>query len=386
MEPSRIERALREGPPNEPTYQARPLVLDASSSPPRDLRGVLGRMATVGATAAVVALAGVMALVVLVPGFRPAGEGFPPLCSPQRLDFRVVRVTDLMGGRRIDTELENVGGEDCAVSRAMHVRINDRPHSRVPADSEVSAQSEGREHLVPGMVRVPSGSVVRGVIEWTNLCRPVDAADLSVVAYLSEHPRPIGTRIETAYDRDGRAGVPACLRPESIALVTPHTITDASETGDRGPLSLTTMAMGGDNALTIGRLRISDECVFLETGNDRSTLLVWWSDQASWDPEGRRIVFRGRVGEVIELRDGQQVGLGGSGRDLSVEGMSPGEWDGLSWDQWLTSIDWTAAPDPTCRADSVWFVGEVIVDPSPSSLPPTVDPSLVAVPTQGPEP
>jgi len=35
------------------------------------------------------------------------------------------------------------------------------------------------------------------------------------------------------------------------------------------------MAMGGDNALTIGTIRISDECVVLETAGDRSTLVVW---------------------------------------------------------------------------------------------------------------
>ncbi|MBA3307445.1 MAG: hypothetical protein H0T04_02030 [Chloroflexi bacterium] len=192
-------------------------------------------MATVGATAAVVALAGVITFVVLLPGFSPANDGFPALCSPERLDFRVVRVTDLAGGRRIDTELENLSEEDCAIPRAMHVRIHDRPHRRVPADSDFTAQNVGREHLVPGIVRVPSGSVARGVIDWTNPCRPVDAADLSVLAYLSEHPRPIGTRVETAYDRDGRAGVPACIRPESIALVTSLTITEASGTDDRVP-------------------------------------------------------------------------------------------------------------------------------------------------------
>ena len=362
MEPSRIERALRNGPVDEPVYRAVPLTLDAPSGPRRGSRRLAGSVAAVVGTGAVVVLASVMAFVVLSPGFGPAGDAFPSLCSPEHLDFRVVRVTDVMGTRRIDTELENLSEEDCAVPRAMHVRIHDRPHQRVPADSELTAQSEGREHLAPGMVRLPSGSMAPGVIEWTNLCRPVEAADLSVLAYLSEQPRPIGTRIETAYDPDGRAGAPACLRPESIALVTPLTITEASETEEWGPLAVTTSPGNGDMALTTGAIRISDECVVLETADDGSTLLVWSSDQASWDPEERRILFRARDGGVVELQDGQQVGLGGSGRGLSAEVLSPGEWDGLSWDEWLPTIDWTAAPDPTCRADFVWSVGEVIVD------------------------
>ncbi len=362
MEPSRIEQCLRDRPSDEPAYRARPLALDVPSGPRRGSRRLAGSVAALVATGAVVVLAGVMALVVLSPGFGPAGHAFPSLCSPERLDFRVVQVTDVLGTRRIDTELENLSEKDCAVPRTMHVRIHDRLHGRVPADSEFVAQSEGLEHLAPGMVRLPSGSMAPGVIEWTNLCRPVEAADLSVLAYLSEHPRPIGTRVETAYDPDGRAGAPACLRPESIALVTPLTITEAWETEKWGPLAVTTAPGNGDMALTTGSLRISDECVVLETLDDRPTLLVWSSAQASWDPQERRILFRTRDGGVVELRDGQQVGLGGSGRGLSAEVLSPGEWDGLLWDEWLPTIDWAAAPDPTCRADFVWSVGEVIVD------------------------
>ncbi len=105
-------------------------------------------------------------------------------------------------------------------------------------------------------------------------------------------------------------------------------------------------------ALMTGAIRISDECVVLESADDRSTLLVWSSDQASWEPRAGRILFRTRDGGVVELRDGQQIGLGGSGRGLSAEVLSPGEWDGLSWDEWLPTVDWAAAPDPTCAPTS----------------------------------
>lgn len=362
MERSHIERVLRSRPPDEPVYRPHPLALDAPAGARAGVRGIARSMAVGVAAVAIVALVGATAFVALTPVFRPGGDPLPALCSPDRLDFRVVRVTEVAGTRRIDTELENRGETDCAVPRAMHVRILDRPTGIGRADSESTAQNEGREHLVPGLVRLPSGSVARGVIEWTNLCTAVDTADLSVLAFLSEHPGSPETRVETAYDRDERAGVPACLRPGSIALVSPLTILDSQEVGDLGPLAVTTVAMGGDDALTTGVVRITDECVVLETSDGGSTLLVWSSEQASWDPQERQILFRNRGGEVIVLRDGDEVGFGGSGRALSRDEASPEEWDGLTWDDWLPTIDWVAAPDPTCRAGSAWSVGEVIVD------------------------
>ncbi len=386
MDRSRIERALRNGSADEPLYRAQPLALDAPTETRRGVRGIARGLAVGVASLAIVALVGAVTFGVLSPAFGPAADGFPHLCVPERLDFRVVRVTEVTGTRRIDTELENLGEEDCALPRSMHLRILDRPNSRGRADSENTAAMEGREHLEPGIVRLPSGSVARGVIEWTNLCSSVDTADLSVLAFLSERPGSPGTRVETAYDPDGRAGVPACLRPESIALVSPLTILDASEAGEWGPLTVTTALGNGDQALTTGAIRISDECVVLETMDERPTLLVWSSTQASWDPQGRRILFRTRDGGVVELLDGQQVGLGGSGRGLAADVLSPGEWDGLSWDEWITTVDWAAAPGPTCRADAVWFVGEAVPDPSPSGRQLTLDPSLVALPTQDPEP
>jgi len=235
MEPSRIERALRSGPPDEPPYRPRPLALDAAAGVQSRYRGLAGNVAAAVATLAVVVLASAAAFAVLSPGFGPAGDGTPP------------------------------------------------------------------------------------------------------------------------------------------------------EAGEWGPLAVTTSPGNGDAALMMGAIRISDECVVLETIDDRPTLLVWSSGQASWDPQERRILFRARDGAVVELQDGQQVGLGGSGRDLSTDRLSPEDQDGPSWDEWLTTISWAAEPDPACRAQSVWFVGEVIIDQGPSVVPPTIDPSLVAVPTQDPE-
>lgn len=383
MEPSRIERVLRKRPSNEPDYRAQPLSLVVSSTR-RGGRGLGWSIAASAMTAAAIALAGVVAFVFLTPGFGPADDGLPALCSPERLDFRVVRVvreTDVMGGRRIETELENVGLEDCAVPRAMHVRIHDRPNGRVPADSEFTALREGREHLVPGMVRLPSGSVARGVIEWTSFCRPVKTADLSVLAYLSERPPPTGTRLETAYDVDGLAGVPACTRPESGAVVSPLEITP-TDTDEWGPLAVTTAAINGDMALTSGVLRISDACVVLETPGDGPTLLVWSRDQVSWDAKGRQILVHGADGGVIEFRDGQQVSFGGSGESLDSGESFPVEGRRLSWDEWVAMIDWAAAPDQSCRAGAYWSVGQVIAEPEPV---PTASQGAL-VPSLGPYP
>lgn len=369
MERSRIERALRSRPSDEPVYRAQPVALDTRTGARGGVQGIARGMAVGAAAVAIVALVGATAFLALTPVFGPAGDPLPALCSPDRLDLRVVQVTEITGTRRIDTELENLGETDCAVPRAMHVRVLDRAHDRVPADSELTALNEGREHLVPGLVRLPSGSVARGVIEWTNLCTAADTADLWVQAFLSEDSGSPGVRIETPYDRDGQAGVPACRRPESMALMGPLTITDVAEVDEWGPLAVTSGPRNGDLALATGVIRISDECVVLESAGEGSTLLVWSSEQASWDPQERQVLVRTRAGEVIGFRDGDQVGFGGSGRALSMDESSPEEWDGLTWDDWLPTIDWVAAPDPTCRAGSVWFIGEVVVD---RSSPPVV--------------
>ncbi|MGH2380716.1 MAG: hypothetical protein ACRDG7_05790, partial [Candidatus Limnocylindria bacterium] len=67
------------------------------------------------------------------------------------------------------------------------------------------------------------------------------------------------------------------------------------------------------------------------------------------------------------LRDGDAVSFGGGG-DSAAEG-------GVSGAEWAASVDWIAAPDPSCSMETRWFVSEV-ADPAPPETPtPTPVPS-----------
>lgn len=118
--------------------------------------------------------------------------------------------------------------------------------------------------------------------------------------------------------------------------------------------------MGGDNALTTGTLRIADECVVLEGIDGSTTLPVWSAEQTTWDQGSHNILFKRRDGRVINLTDGQQVGLGGSG--VAFDGEEAGI-EGMSWEEWVDSIDWQAEPHPSCSVDSSWSVGDVLLAP-----------------------
>lgn len=124
-----------------------------------------------------------------------------------------------------------------------------------------------------------------------------------------------------------------------------------------GPLAVSQQSLGGDTALTSGTLQISDACVFLEADGSAS-LLVWPREATKWDASTGTIQFQNRNGEIIDLRDGQSVSLGGS-RTI-FEDQPSGE--ATSWGAWLSSIEWVAEPDPNCSADASWAVGQAVPD------------------------
>jgi hypothetical protein len=119
-------------------------------------------------------------------------------------------------------------------------------------------------------------------------------------------------------------------------------------TDEWGPMAVSRERVGGDFARTEGVLRISDQCVVLESGgrDGTSDILVWWRDQVRWDPDERRILFQKRDGNVIQLRDGQYVSAGGSG------GRN------------VAAFDWAAEPDRNCPPHSYWSVGDMSLGPS----------------------
>lgn len=118
-----------------------------------------------------------------------------------------------------------------------------------------------------------------------------------------------------------------------------------------GPLAVASPYRGAGQALFVGVLRVTEECVFLEQGNER-TLLVWESDRTSWSPETRTISFDAQGGTVT-VSDRDHVRLGGGGSAVDEGGLAP--------DEWVESIDWVASPSQSCLTDARFSVGDVEV-------------------------
>jgi hypothetical protein len=127
---------------------------------------------------------------------------------------------------------------------------------------------------------------------------------------------------------------------------TPTPNVDTSATW--GPLAVIPPQDGADTARTEGRLRITDDCVFLESPGG-IMLLVWPSDRTVWSPEPRTITFANFDGSIATVRDGDEAVLGGSGD-------SQGE-SGISGEDWVEGIAWVAPPSLSCSLDQRWFVG-----------------------------
>lgn len=119
-----------------------------------------------------------------------------------------------------------------------------------------------------------------------------------------------------------------------------------------GPLVVMQMS-GGMDALNTGVLRITDRCVLLETAGGEIELLVWPAGSTRWDDATGTIHFTNPpAGDEFTLRDGQSVSFGGGG-DATAE-------SGVSGAEWAASVDWVAAPDPSCPMEIRWYVSGVV--------------------------
>jgi hypothetical protein len=116
-----------------------------------------------------------------------------------------------------------------------------------------------------------------------------------------------------------------------------------------GPLAVM-VTDSGMQARNEGMLVMTDHCVFLERGGDRQ-FLVWPANDTSWLPATKEIAFRRMNGEVISVRDGQLVVLGGGELSRTV--------DGPNGEKLPRRIDWVVAPDPACVVDVRWLVSDV---------------------------
>lgn len=119
-----------------------------------------------------------------------------------------------------------------------------------------------------------------------------------------------------------------------------------------GPLAVMTTD-NGMQAHDEGTLVLTERCSFLERDGERK-LLAWPTPQTRWLPASSAVSFTRGTGEVVELRTGQHVVLGGGGSSVAEDGLSGG--------QWAAGITWVASPDPSCLVDDRWSVSDVLPD------------------------
>jgi hypothetical protein len=155
------------------------------------------------------------------------------------------------------------------------------------------------------------------------------------------------------------------------ALVAGPGQTEQGDAGDWGPLAVMNMN-GGMDALNTGVLRITGNCVVLETAGGESELLVWPADRTRWDEASASIVFTDPEGTEATLHNGELVSLGGGG-DSTSEG-------GVPIEEWVASVDWVAAPDASCPMEIRWFVSSVVAQ-GDAALPPSETPAPTPLPS-----
>jgi hypothetical protein len=119
-----------------------------------------------------------------------------------------------------------------------------------------------------------------------------------------------------------------------------------------GPLAVVRTDAGME-AREEGRLVLTDECAFIERQGERM-LLVWPVERTKWDPTTAEVSFERFDGQIVSVRDGQDVVLGGGGSSEAE--------DGLSGEEWAAQFDWVASPAPGCVGEARWLVSDVLPD------------------------
>lgn len=136
-----------------------------------------------------------------------------------------------------------------------------------------------------------------------------------------------------------------------------------------GPLAVMKGPPSDYEALVSGTIEITDECVLLRNGDERS-LLVWPSEGTHWDESSRTIRYT--ADGTVELQHGDTLTVGGGGSSEAESGA-----DGRAWAQ---TIDWEAEPDPACFTSRRSFVGyrpKAVPEPTTSCF------ALSLTPTSG---
>jgi hypothetical protein len=124
----------------------------------------------------------------------------------------------------------------------------------------------------------------------------------------------------------------------------------AQPSAEWGPLAVIAPPDGTDLALAGGVIRVTEECVYLESSGEL-TLLFWPADLTTWVPVSREIAFTNADATTATVGDGDRVALGGGG-DSEDE-------SGVSGEDWVRSIEWVAEPAASCALDRRFGVGAV---------------------------
>ena len=141
-----------------------------------------------------------------------------------------------------------------------------------------------------------------------------------------------------------------------VVAVAPACVTPGGEdTTAWGPLAVVNQPPNGDFARTEGVVRLTDECAMLEVPNGDVLLLVWPADATTWQAESETILYRGFGGGVVEVGDGQEVVLSGSGEPFVGPEVE------VTMTEWVAAREWEAAPRVSCAAVQTWSIGEVVL-------------------------
>jgi len=119
-----------------------------------------------------------------------------------------------------------------------------------------------------------------------------------------------------------------------------------------GPLAVVPPQGGADTAGNEGTLRITDDCVFLDTTGGPE-LLVWPADRTTWNDQARTITFENFDGSAVSVGDGTRVVVGGGG-DSNEE-------SGTTTAAWLARTRWVQRPDLSCPLNPRWWVGALML-------------------------
>jgi hypothetical protein len=133
-------------------------------------------------------------------------------------------------------------------------------------------------------------------------------------------------------------------------LPVPTTEPDRSARLEWGPLAVIPPQDGTDLARAEGTLVITNRCVYLESGSER-TLLYWPADRTTWNEEAGAITFLNGDGTSVTVTDTDPVVLGGGGDSESESG--------ISGEAWMNRMTWVSPPDPSCAAERRFGVGIV---------------------------